>query len=134
MEWPILQLRKAMGLQQRAMAERLGCGYSTLKSYEKGHQLAEDVRVRAIELALQLDLESLAQLLSAAPGEQSTSGYLEANQVWHDMLETVLRRHDSQAQAAVESSIALAYAWVKRETDEAQAMAKRPAGQRQLEV
>jgi transcriptional regulator with XRE-family HTH domain len=116
METPIFLLRKALGLTQQQMAERLDCGFSTLQGYEAGRKLSPDIRERAVRIAHEHSLESLAHLLAtaSAEGELKTGRYNPENRRWHDMLEAILESKDPQALAAVKPNITLFYAWVKK--------------------
>lgn len=114
MELPIFLLRKALGLTQQQMAERLECGYSTLQGYEGGRNLAADTRAKAIDLAHANQLEHLAQLLSEEKTEPTgkRARYNPENRIWHEMLETILESGDKRANEAVRPNLVLFFEWV----------------------
>jgi transcriptional regulator with XRE-family HTH domain len=114
MENPLVVLRKALGLTQQQMAEKLGCGYSTLQTFEAGKRLSEEIRAAAVNLAVDADLGHLAHLLSAdePSGPVGPNDYNPANRRWHDMLETILESKDATAISAVQPNIILFYRWV----------------------
>jgi transcriptional regulator with XRE-family HTH domain len=120
LETPILQLRKALGLTQPEMATLLGgIGKSTEAAYESGSKLSPAVRAIAIEIALQHKLASLAQLFSQYPADANVefSRYNPQNFTWHDVLEKVLETGDKRAKNAVQSALALAGAWIEKESE-----------------
>lgn len=116
MENPVFLLRKALGLTQQQMAERLECGYSTLQQYERGAKLGAETRAKAIDLAHANHLENLAQLLSEqeTEGSQKRTRYNPENRRWHDMLETILESGDARANEAVKPNLVLFFEWVQK--------------------